>query len=618
MPYRPIEDYGLIGDMHTAALVSLGGSIDWLCLPHFDSPSVFGALLDDRQGGFFSIAPEASEVAHRQFYWPQTNVLVTRFMTEHGAAEVVDFMPVTSVHPAPRHHDLVRRITAVRGCLPIRVVCRPAFDYARATHRVESTATGVRFISSALTLGLASNVALAPDGMAASARFDLEEGESAHFILRVEDEEPSASILPSSTQIEASFQQTVQFWRRWIGRSQYDGRWREMVERSLLTLKLLTYEPTGAIIAAPTTSLPESIGGVRNWDYRYTWVRDAAFTLYALLRLGFHEEAHRYFLFLRGVIRQQDEGALQVLYGIDGRCSVDEHTLDHLDGYRGSRPVRIGNGAARQSQLDIYGELVDSMYLYDKWGTPIAHDDWVTISRFVELVLVSWNRPDHGMWEIRSDPRHHVSSKVMCWVAVDRALRIAARRSFPCDVPRWTAGRDAIYTDIMTKGWNEARQAFVMHYGSDALDASSLLMSLTLFVAPNDPRMLSTLDALMRKPDAGGLLIDSLLRRYDVREAPDGLAGEEGTFNMCSFWLVEALTRAGRYQPALLERARLLFERMLGYSNHLGLFGEETGSRGEALGNYPQGFTHLALISAAYNLDRTLNLGWERHAPGHH
>lgn len=618
MPYKPIEHYGLIGDMYTAALVSLDGSIDWLCLPNFDSPSVFAAILDDRQGGFFSIAPQAEEVAHRQFYWPQTNVLVTRFMTEHGAAELTDFMPIGSVHPAPRHHDLVRRITAVRGSLPIQVICRPAFDYARGTHRVEEASDGVRFVSPALTLGLTSNVALRPDGLAAVARFDLAEGESAHFILRIEGDGPSAAILPSVAQIEASFAHTVRFWRNWIARFQYDGRWREVVERSLLTLKLLTYEPTGAIIAAPTTSLPESIGGVRNWDYRFTWVRDAAFTLYSLLRLGYHEEAHRYFLFLRGVLHQQDDAALQVLYGIDGRCSVDEQTLDHLDGYRGSRPVRIGNGAARQSQLDIYGELIDSMYLYDKWGTPISYDDWLTITRLVDLVLASWQTPDQGMWEIRAEARHHVSSKLMCWVAIDRALRIATRRSFPCDIARWTAGRDAIYTEIMTRGWSDTRKAFVMHYDSDALDASSLLMSLTLFVAPNDPRMLSTLDALMRRPQDGGLLIDSLLRRYDSREAPDGLAGDEGTFNMCTFWLVEALTRAGRYRPALLERARLLFERMLGYSNHLGLFGEETGSRGEALGNFPQGFTHLALISAAYNLDRTLDLGWERHPPGHH
>lgn len=618
MSYKPIENYGLIGDMHTAALVSLDGSIEWLCLPSFDSPSVFGALLDDAKGGFFAIAPDADEIAHRQLYWPETNVLVTRFMTEHGAAELIDFMPVGPVHPAPRHHDLVRRITAVRGRLPIRVVCRPAFDYARADHQVLGAERGVRFESPALTLRLASNVELRQDGKAAVAHFELDEGESAYFILRVDNHEPSADILPSPNQIEASFQHTVQFWRAWIGRSQYAGRWREMVERSLLTLKLLTYEPTGAIIAAPTTSLPEAIGGARNWDYRYTWVRDTAFTLYALLRIGYREEAHRYYLFLRGVIQQHDEEPLHVLYGVDGRRVVDEYSLDHLDGYRGSRPVRIGNAAGAQTQLDIYGELIDSMYLYDKWGNPISHDDWLTIGRFVERVLVSWQGADHGMWEIRSEPRHHVSSKVMCWVAIDRALRIAARRSFPCDVARWTAARDAIYTEIMAQGWNESRRAFVAHYGSDALDASALLMSLTLFVAPNDPRMLTTLNAMMRPPQEGGLLTDTLLRRYDPREAPDGVRGDEGTFNMCTFWLVEALTRAGRFRPALLERGRLLFERMLGYSNHLGLFGEEIGRRGEALGNFPQGFTHLSLISAAYNLDRTLNLGTERHPPGHH
>ncbi|MCA1584355.1 MAG: glycoside hydrolase family 15 protein [Acidobacteria bacterium] len=617
MAYKPIEHYGLIGDMHTAALVGLDGSIDWLCLPSFDSPSVFAAILDHQKGGFFSVAPEDSEVSCKQFYWSHTNVLVSRFMTAHGAAELTDFMPVGTVYPAPRHHDLVRRVTAVRGCLPIRVICRPAFDYARADHHVEATPNGVRFVSPRMTLALVSDNVLRIEGKAAVAHFDLDEGESAHFILRMEDDEPSAGLTPSARQIEASFEQTVHFWRAWIGRSQYGGRWREMVERSLLTLKLLTYEPTGAIVAAPTTSLPESVGGVRNWDYRYTWVRDAAFTLYALLRLGYHEEAHRYFLFLRGVSQQQDGAALQVLYGVDGRRSLEEHTLDHLEGYKGSRPVRIGNGAVQQMQLDIYGELIDSIYLYNKWGNPISHDDWLSVGRLVEWVLANWQSADSGMWEVRADPRHYVSSKAMCWVAVDRALRIAEQRSLPCDVSRWVRGRDEMYRDIMTKGWSETRKSFVMHYGGTALDASALLMPLTLFIAPNDPRMLSTLDALMRPPKEGGLLLDNQVRRYHLDEAPDGLPGSEGTFNMCTFWLVEALTRAGRFQPALLERARLLFERMLGYSNHLGLFAEEVGSRGEALGNFPQAFTHLALISAAYNLDRTLDLGTERHPPSH-
>jgi GH15 family glucan-1,4-alpha-glucosidase len=617
MPYKPIEHYGLIGDMHTAALVSMDGSIDWLCLPSFDSPSVFAAILDDQKGGFFSIAPESEEVAYKQFYWPQTNVLVSRFMTTHGAAELTDFMPIGPVYPAPHHHDLVRRITAVRGRMPIRAVCRPAFDYARADHHVEVAADGVRFKSSNMTIGLATDVELRIDGRAAVTRFELDEGESAHFILRLENDQPGAAFPPSARQVEASFQHTVQFWRAWISRSQYTGRWREMVERSLLTLKLLTYEPTGAIVAAPTTSLPETIGGVRNWDYRYSWVRDAAFTLYALLRLDYYEEAHRYFLFLRAVSQQSDEASLQVLYGIDGRRSLEERTLDHLDGYKGSKPVRIGNDACQQLQLDIYGELIDSMYLYNKWGNPISHDDWLTISRLVEWVETNWQRPDHGIWEARAARRHYVSSKAMCWVAIDRALRIAAHRSLPCDIARWTAARDTIYNEIMAKGWSKARNAFVMHYDATALDAAALLLALTLLVAPNDPRMLRTLDAIMRPPRDGGLLTDSLVLRYQVDEAPDGLPGCEGTFNMCTFWLVEALTRAARFRPALLERARLLFERMLGYSNHLGLFGEETGSRGEVLGNFPQGLTHVSLISAAYNLDRTLDLGTGRHPPGH-
>jgi GH15 family glucan-1,4-alpha-glucosidase len=615
--YKPIENYGLIGDLHTAALVSNDGSIDWLCLPSFDSPSVFASILDDRKGGYFSICAAADGATCRQFYWPRTAVLVTRFAASTGVAELIDFMPVGSASPALAHHDLIRRVTAVRGRLPIRVVCQPAFDYARAAHTVETTPDGVCFESASLTLALASDVPLAREGNAAVATFELEEGESAHFVLRVHEGGVGGGIAPSARAVESAFQETVAFWRAWIGKSQYRGRWREMVERSLITLKLLTYQPTGAIIASPTTSLPEAPGGERNWDYRYTWVRDAAFTLYALLRTGFREEAHDYFTFLRSVTCEQDDWRPQVLYGIDGRRSVDEAVLDHLDGYRGSRPVRIGNAAARQLQLDVFGELIDSIYLYDKWANPIPHDTWVSVSGMVNWVTANWRHPDQGMWEIREGPRQNVSSKLMCWVAIDRALRIASRRSFPCDLVRWTSVRDEIYSEIFTKGWSDARQAFVTSYDLQALDASVLLLPLTLFIAPNDPRMLSTLAAMMRPPREGGLVVDNVVLRYNVGEAPDGLRGQEGTFNLCTFWLVEALTRAGRFRPELLEQAQLIFERMISFANHLGLYAEEIGSRGEALGNFPQAFTHLALISAAYNLDRTLDLGTKRHPPAH-
>jgi len=616
--YRPIEDYALIGDLHTAALVGRDGAIDWLCLPHFDSPSVFGAILDHEKAGTFRICPTVDEVSQKQFYWPETNVLITRFLADAGSAEITDFMPVGRARTDARQHELVRRVTSVHGRLPMRLVCRPAFNYARTPHTVEITAHGARFISDGLVLGLASDVPLTLDGDAAVAAFDLADGESAHFVLRVLSGEWGAGAEPTAEYVERAFTRTVDYWRAWIGRCHYQGRWRETVHRSLLTLKLLTFEPTGAIVAAPTCSLPEGVGGERNWDYRYSWIRDSAFVLYSFLRMGYHEEAHRYMAFLDSVTRGTGfDGSLRVMYGIDGRSRLDEVTLDHLDGYKGSRPVRIGNGAFDQLQLDIYGELIDAIYLYDKWGTPISHDTWTTVSALVNWVAANWTRKDHGIWEVRGPLRHFVSSKLMCWVALDRGLRIARRRSFPCPVERWTTVRDEIYREVMAEGWNETRQAFMMSYGDHALDAANLLMSLTMFVAPNDPRMLGTIEAIMRAPKDGGLFANSLVLRYDVSAVDDGLSGEEGTFNICTFWLVEALTRAGRYRPDLLERGRLVFERMLGFANHVGLYAEETGARGEALGNFPQAFTHLSLISAAYNLDRTLDRGTRRPPAAH-
>jgi GH15 family glucan-1,4-alpha-glucosidase len=406
------------------------------------------------------------------------------------------------------------------------------------------------------------------------------------------------------------FRQTVHYWRRWIGHCTYRGRWREIVARSALVLKLLTYEPTGAIVAAPTCSLPETIGGPRNWDYRYTWLRDAAFTLYGLMRIGFTDEAGQFMSWLEARCREiEADGSLQIMYGIDGRHKLDEVVLDHLEGYCGSAPVRIGNAAYGQLQLDIYGELMDSVYLYNKYGAPISYDMWSDLRRLMNWVGDNWQRKDEGIWEVRGGPQHFVYSKLMCWVAVDRALRLADKRSFPGDRERWLALRDQMYEEIMTKGWNAKRETFVQSYGADALDASSLMMPLVFFVSPTDPRMLQTLDATMRAPAEGGLLSDSLVYRYDVAKTPDGLSGEEGTFNICTFWLVEALTRAGMRDRRRLERARLIFEQMLSYASHVGLYAEETGPRGEHLGNFPQALTHLSLISAAFNLDRALGSG---------
>ena len=611
MAYLPIESYGMIGDMHTVALVGTEGSIDWLCVPHFDSPSVFGAILDDGKGGRFAIAPVGDDIATRQFYWPETNVLITRFLAPHGAAELTDFMPAGRAVSGDGHVlQLIRRVTAVRGRLTFRMECRPAFNYARDAHSTSLSDEGATFAAPELTLGLASGVGLTEREGAAVAEFTLAEGESAVFVLRHLTEAAGCGLSLSPDDAEDLFRKTVDYWRGWVGRCKYTGRWREIVHRSALALKLMTFEPTGAIVAAPTCSLPEGIGGERNWDYRYTWIRDAAFTVYAFLRLGYTQEAESFMGFLASLCKDcGPDGSLQIMYGIDGRRELTEETLDHLDGYRGSRPVRIGNGAFDQLQLDIYGELLDAAYLYNKHGAPISYDLWTSLRALTDWVCDNWQRSDEGVWEVRGGQQEFVYSKLMCWVALDRAIRLADKRSFPAPRERWLKVRDEIYEDIIAKGWSEERQAFVQHYGSDSLDAANLMMALTFFMSPTDPRMLKTLDATLLPPERGGLTANSLVYRYNVEEAADGLAGEEGTFNICTFWLVEALTRAGRHDRARLEQARLIFERMLGFANHLGLYAEETGARGEGLGNFPQAFTHLALISAAFNLDRALGPG---------
>ncbi|BCA52928.1 Glycoside hydrolase [Nitrospira sp. KM1] len=608
MTYLPIEDHGIIGNMRTAALVGINGSIDWLCVPFFDSPSVFGAILDDRQGGSFDITPSDDNVQTKQFYWPETNVLVTRFLSPDGVGELEDFMPAGLPSDSPRQDQLFRRVRARRGKLAFTIHCRPAFDYARIPHRTMITKHGAVFETKALSLSLASTVPLvAVDEGGVTASFVLREGEEAVFVLCPLPQGEECRAVPSKGETQDVFEQTVEFWHRWLAKCTYVGRWREMVYRSALTLKLMTFGPSGAIVASPTCSLPEAIGGTRNWDYRYTWIRDAAFTLYGFLRIGFTEEAHAFMQWMDARAGEvETDGTLQIVYGVDGRHDLTEHTLDHLEGYRGSRPVRIGNGAYNQLQLDIFGELLDSLYLYNKHVMPIGIDAWVRIRKRLNWLCENWQLPDEGIWEVRGGRRQFVFSKLMCWVAMDRGVRLADKRSFPSDRERWQRVRDQIYEEIMAKGYSQKRQAFVQHYDTDTLDASNLIMPLVFFMAPNDPRMLNTLDAINRSPQAGGLVSDGLVYRYDTATGEDGLCGGEGTFTMCSFWLVEALTRAGHVDHGKLAEARLLFERMLGHSNHLGLYSEEIGPRGEALGNFPQAFTHLALISAAFNLDRTL------------
>ncbi|PIB03295.1 MULTISPECIES: glycoside hydrolase family 15 protein [Streptomyces] len=601
--YLPISDHGLIGDLRSAALVGTNGTIDWYCCPRFDAPSVFASILDADRGGSFELAPDV-EARTKQFYFPDTNVLITRFFAEDGVGEIQDFMPVVDESREAGRHRLIRRVVCVRGTLPFRARVAPRFDYGRAEHTVHAEAGQVVFVSSSLRLALTSTVPFEVAGPDVWSLFKLSEGSSAVFTI----DRVGGDVGPrfcAVAEAEREFNATVAYWRRWLSKSRYRGRWREMVHRSALTLKLLTYAPTGAIIAAPTTSLPENIGGERNWDYRYVWIRDAAFCVYALLRLGFTDEAEAFMGFLSEHVRLDMSGAdegpgaadpLQIMYGIDGRRDLPEQVLPHLEGYRGSAPVRVGNAAVDQLQLDIYGALVDSLYLYDKWGKPISSDHWERISELVDWVCGNWDQSDEGIWETRGGRKRFLYSRLMCWVAIERAMRLARHRGLPADMVRWGAARDAIYRRIMRQGWSEARGAFVQSEDGDILDASLLMMPLAKFISPTDPKWLATLDAL-----GEDLVCDSLVYRYDPEASPDGLPGEEGTFSICSFWYVEALTRAGR-----LDEARLAFEKMLTYANHLGLYAEEIGRTGEQGGNFPQAFTHLALISAAFNLDRML------------
>ncbi|MBP0450736.1 glycoside hydrolase family 15 protein [Kitasatospora sp. RG8] len=595
--YPPISEHGLIGDLRTAALVATDGTIDWYCCPRFDAPSVFASILDADRGGSFELSADVP-TRTRQFYFPDTNVLITRFFAADGVAEIQDFMPVVDESREAGRHRLIRRVVCVRGVLPFRARIAPRFGYGAEAHTVQLEGHEAVFRSPSLTLALTSTAPLEGEGVDVRSHFKLLEGESHVFALdRIGDGVPARSCPRAEAQEQA--EATVRFWRHWLSRSQYHGRWREMVHRSALVLKLLTYAPTGAIIAAPTTSLPEQVGGERNWDYRYVWVRDAAFCIYALLRLGFTSEAEAFMGFIseHGIMRgTRETGPLQIMYGIDGSCDLPEYELSHLEGYLGSAPVRVGNAATRQLQLDIYGALIDSVYLYDKWGQPISSGHWDEVGAVVDWLCDHWDQPDEGVWETRGGRRDFVYSRLMCWVALERAIRVANRRGLPADLPRWRQCRDAIYRQIMARGWSAERGAFVQGLDHEVLDASLLMMPMAKFISPTDPKWLSTLDAL-----TSDLVSDSLVYRYDPEASPDGLRGSEGTFSICSFWYVEALARAGR-----LEEARLAFEKMLTYANHVGLFAEEIGRTGEQLGNFPQAFTHLSLISAAFNLDRAL------------
>jgi GH15 family glucan-1,4-alpha-glucosidase len=597
MAFQPIENYGVIGNMQSIALVGMHGSIDFLCYPDFDSPTVFAALLDDEKGGRFEIRPQLASMRVRQLYLPDTNILLTRFLADEGVAEIADFMPIEQDGEQP--NEIVRRIGVIRGNVHFEMRCRPRFNYGAGTHEVQVSDRCITFVpadSVCPPMSLYATVPLEQESRDAVCGFTLKAGEKATFILgspRAKGQPPEMEL------IERRFFDTAQFWKAWASQSNYKGRWREMVHRSALLLKLLISRKHGSIIAAPTFSLPESIGGVRNWDYRFTWLRDASFTLYALIRLGFVDETEAFIDWLKDrLCDDAQRGPLQVMYGLDGRQRLDEISLDHLCGYENSRPVRIGNGAYEQLQLDIYGEMMDSIYLANKYGHSISHEGWQNTQHLLDWLGKNWQRPDEGIWEVRGGPREFLHSRVMCWVAFDRAVRLALKRSLPGPLDVWQRTRDEIRNDIFTNFWDDDLRSFVQTKGTKDLDASALLMPMMRFISPVDPMWLSTMRAIEKH-----LIEDTLVRRYDVdRTHVDGLPGTEGSFTACSFWYVECLARSGE-----LEKAQLLFEKLLSYANHLGLYSEELGADGRHLGNFPQAFTHLALISAATYLDRVLS-----------
>jgi GH15 family glucan-1,4-alpha-glucosidase len=597
--YPPIADHGLIGDLQTAALVSSNGTVDWYCCPRFDSPSVFASLLDRDRGGHFRISPQGEHVS-TQLYFPDTAILITRFLTPAGVGEVIDLMPVLDGQPATDRHRLVRVVRVVRGEMRFVLECAPRFDYGRAAHEVEVREGGAVFATAALTLTLHTGLPLERRGTDVRAAFSLRAGDVDGMVLESAAHSPPRA--PDRGHLLGEIVDTGRFWRDWLGHSTYRGRWREQVQRSAVTLKLMTYAPTGALVAAPTAGLPEQLGGERNWDYRYTWIRDASFSVHALLGLGFTNEAEAFIRWLGDRVTEQvgtGSGPLKIMYRVDGSSDLDEAVLDHLEGYEGSRPVRIGNGAADQLQLDIYGEMLDSVWLADRHGSRVGHDGWKRLCEVADWLCDSWDQPDEGVWETRGGRQDFTYGRLMSWVAFDRMVRLALEHGRPGNLVGWRSARDRIYEQVMERGWSERRQAFVQHYGTDVLDASNLLMPLVGFVMPTDPRWLSTLDAMEQE-----LVSDSLVYRYDPKASPDGLQGDEGTFSICTFWYVDALARSGR-----LEQARLAFEKMLTYANHVGLFGEEIGLTGEQLGNFPQAFTHLSLINAAINLDHQLDHG---------
>ncbi|PPR00691.1 hypothetical protein CVT24_000979 [Panaeolus cyanescens] len=679
--YIPIADHALIGNLRTAALVSLDGSIESYCVPNFDSPSIFARILDKNKGGHFSINPTIP-FSTKQNYLPSSNVLQTKFMNDSGVVSVTDFLPRPRKDGPSANKPLlpwlIRRVECIRGTLPMLVQCAPAFNYARSSHTTtiieddsiprhlpkqqkalfvcdDEAANFKMQVDLRYVTETTNNIGEGIDppevkfefldlerkghkGLAVQARLLLVEGQAVTFVLRTppdlegevsvkEEKEKREAEMDAATKavnvkavadrdaslarrsgngraldnpfltqelVGSLLHNTNRYWYEWISQSTYKGDWKEAVLRSALALKLLIYEPTGAVVASPTFSLPEYIGGVRNWDYR----------------LGFTEEADSYMEFIFDRLRHKNpDGSLQIMYTIHGTNDLEEIELDHLEGHKGSRPVRVGNGAASHIQLDIYGELMDCIYLGQKFGKPLGYDDWVLVRELVDFVVERCDDPDLSIWEVRDSMRNFTYSKVMLWVALDRGLRLADKRSLPCpNRLKWLEARDKLYEEIMQKSWNSEQRFFGQSYeDTQVLDAAVLIMPLVFFMQPSDPRFVSTLKQILKTPEKGGLTSNGLVYRYDVRKSEDGVGGEEGTFCLCTLWCVEALTRAGKYDRNLLVKAVTMFEDFLLYLNHVGLCTEEISDAGEALGNAVQGFTHVTLISAAYNLSRTLH-----------
>jgi GH15 family glucan-1,4-alpha-glucosidase len=595
--YLPIEDYGIIGNLKTVALVSLQGAIDFMCFPDFDAPTVFASLLDKENGGSFSIIPQLSDCKTKQLYMPGTAILLTRFFSDDGISELTDYMPILDTADNSIC-AIVRKIKTIRGKVTYKINCAPRFDYGAAKHRIKKTGqhelTFHAINDGDTMIRLIADFPIKFKEQDGYAEVTIDQGNEGLIVLESLKAEETDNLNSIEFYKDETYHETINFWKSWTSKSTYKGRWNDLVSRSAITLKLLTSAQYGSMVAAATFSVPETLEGDRNWDYRFTWIRDAAFTMYAFLRLGYTEEAAN---FVKWIHERSADDVLHLVYSINGSPVPKERELKNLEGYMGRGAVRIGNAAEAQLQMDIYGELLDTIYIYNKNHEKINYELWQTIQVHIRCVIENWNKADHGIWEFRNGTKHFLHSRLMCWVAIDRAIKIAVDRSFPYPEQEWKKIRDEIYYDIYENFWNEEIGAWVQYKGGKNIDASALLMPLVHFITPDEPRWLST----MRVIEAN-LSTDVLVYRYDNDKEDDGLIGKEGTFNMCSFWFIEALAKNKETDKALE-----YFEKMTGYANHLGLFSEQIGKRGEHLGNFPQAFTHLALISAALELDKQLD-----------